>query len=290
MRRTFLAMVLALAPTLASAADLPNGWKLEEPPSDPKATKVVLIAGSNFYKPGEHDYRAAVGVLADLLKQTPGVAPVLAIDWPTKPETLAGAKAVVFFFDGGDKHGILQGDRYADIRKLADGGAGIVLFHQSADVPKDWGDRQRNLAGGAWEKGLSQRGHWVAEHTPTAEHPVSRGVTPFNTDEGWLWKHRFVEGLKGVTPLVRTVNPKSKDDPKADGAIVSWVYERPEGGRAFVFTGGHLHKSFAEEGYRKFLVNGILWSAGINVPKAGAPVALEAGALEKYLTPTPPKK
>jgi hypothetical protein len=49
--------------------------------------------------------------------------------------------------------------------------------------------------------------------------------------------------MKGVTPLLRTVNPKSKDDPKANDAIISWAYDRPEGGRSFVFTGGHLHRA-----------------------------------------------
>ncbi|MDW4633494.1 hypothetical protein NQ284_27715, partial [Escherichia coli] len=90
------------------------------------ATKIVLIAGSNYFKPGEHEYIAGCAALADLLKQTPGVAPVLAIDWPTKPETLEGAKAVVMFFDGAKKHGLLAGDRFAQIQKLADQKVGLV--------------------------------------------------------------------------------------------------------------------------------------------------------------------
>lgn len=42
--------------------------------------------------------------------------------------------------------------------------------------------------------------------------------------------------------------------------------------------------------YRRFLVNGILWCAGVEVPKAGAPVKLAAADIPKYLTPTPAKK
>ena len=67
--------------------------------------------------------------------------------------------------------------------------------------------------------------------------------------------------------------------------MVAWAYERPGGGRAFSFTGGHLHASFAEEGYRKFLVNGILWAAKVDVPlsidtmkAAVAAKAIDAGA------------
>ena len=102
---------------------------------------MVLVAGSNFFKAGEHEYAGGCAVLMDLLKQN-GAAPVLALDWPKKPETLAGAKAVVFFFDGAEKHGATKGDRLAQVQKLAEGGCGIVQFHQAVDYPKDFGDRK----------------------------------------------------------------------------------------------------------------------------------------------------
>ena len=127
----------------------------------------MLIAGSNYFKPGQHDDVAACTVLIDLLKQTDGIAPVLAVDWPKKSETLAGAKAIVLFLDGGDKHPLIQKDRFAEIQKLVESGTGLVQLH---------------------------------------------------------------------------------------------------------------------------LVNGILWSAGREIPKEGAPVALDNDELKGYLTPPPPKK
>lgn len=262
---------------------LPKGIVLEEQPKDPKAVKIVLVAGSSFFKTGEHEYIGGCAVLMDLLKQTPGVFPVLAVDWPKKPETLADAKAVVFLFDGGDKHALLQGDRLAQVQKLADSGVGLVHLHQTVDYPKDLGDRVRGWNGGAWEKGYSQRAHWVTEFKTFPDSPVSRGVQPFKIDDGWLSKVRFASDKKGVTPLLRTVAPKATAPEASDDAIISWTYERPGGGRSFTFTGGHLHSSFAEEGYRRFLVNGILWSAGQNIPANGAPVALDAADLPKYL-------
>src|SRR3954470_4024149 len=143
------ALVLASGATPAEPP-AKNDPPVEEAPAAPKAPKVVLVAGSNYFKAGEHEYVAGCAVLADLLKQSPGVAPVLALDWPTKPDTFAGAKAVVFFHDGGAKHAFLKGDRLAQVQKLADGGTGVVLLHQGIDVPKDLGDRMRALAGGAW--------------------------------------------------------------------------------------------------------------------------------------------
>jgi hypothetical protein len=50
--------------------ELPKGVTLEEQPKDGKAAKVVLVAGSAFYKPGEHDYVGGCAVLMDLFSFT----------------------------------------------------------------------------------------------------------------------------------------------------------------------------------------------------------------------------
>ena len=283
-----LGVLLALAIPLR-AADLPK-LVFEEQPTDVKATKIVLIAGSTYFKPGEHDYVAGCAVLRDLLKQTPNVFPVLALDWPKKPETFAGAKAIVFLFDGGDKHGFLKDKRLEDLNKLSATGVGFVNLHQVIDVPNDLGDRIRQWNGAAWEKGYSQRAHWVHEFTTFPDHPICRGVTPFKIDDGWLTKLRFVAEKKGVTPLLRTVSPKSKAKETDDEAIVAWAYESTGQGKSFTFTGCHLHASFAEEGYRRLLVNGILWAAGVEIPKSGAPVKLDKDNLAQYLQKAPPAK
>jgi len=283
-RWLLIASVLFVAATTPLRADtlvIP----VEELPTDPKLAKIVFVAGSNFFKPGEHEYPAACAVLMDLAKQTPGIAPVYAVDWPKKPETFAGAKAVVFILDGGDKHPFLKDNRLAEVQKLIDSGVGFVQFHQIADYPKDLGDRVRGWAGAAWEKGFSERAHWVAKFDAFPDHPVTRGVTPFSVDDGWLTKLRFAPDMKGVTPLVKTSNPKAKAAPTETEPIVGWAFERPGGGRSFTFTGGHLHVSFGQEGYRKLLVNGILWTAELDVPAKGFPVALTDGDRDKYLAP-----
>jgi hypothetical protein len=210
--------------------------------------------------------------------------------WPKNEKVLDGAKAVVFFLDGGDEHSFLKGEHMARVQKLAEGGTGVVHLHTVIDYPKDFGERARGIMGAAWEKGHSQRAHWVADFKEFPDHPVCRGVKPFKIDDGWLYKLRFVPELKGVTPLLRTAPPKSPEGAeKANDAIISWAYERPTGGRSFAFTGSHLHSSWGIEPYRRLIVNGILWSAKIDVPKDGAPVELEAADLKKYLDRKPEK-
>jgi type 1 glutamine amidotransferase len=287
-RILFLSIAIALMPLTPSAAGekapkLPKGITLEEQPKDPKASKIVFIAGSNFYKPGEHEYIGGCAVLMDLVKQTPGVAPVLALDWPKNPDTFKNAKAVVFYLDGGDKHPALKGGRLVQIIQLAEQGVGLVMLHQGVDISKDFGERMQGWMGAAWEKGHSQRAHWIDTYKSFPDHPTTRGVTPFKIDDGYLYKLRFVADMKGVTPLLRTVNPKLKNAKLDNNAIVAWTYDRADKGRSFAFTGGHLHASLAEEGYRRLLVNGILWSAGVEIPKTGAPVALSVTQLNQYL-------
>jgi hypothetical protein len=213
-------------PLLAAAAALLAA--AAAPAADP--AKIVFVAGTTYYKPGEHDYVAGCRLLADLAKQTPGVSPVVARDWPT-PAELAGAKAVVLFLDGGDKHPLREGGRLAEVTKVLDAGGGLVLLHQMADVPADLGDRLRGLAGGAWEKGRGQRAHWVATFDRFPPHPVFRGVSAFTIDDGWLTHNRFADGMTGVTPLLRTANPKAKGTVSDEEAVVGWAFDRPAGGR-----------------------------------------------------------
>ena len=48
-------------------------------------------------------------------------------------------------------------------------------------------------------------------------------------------------------------------------------FERPGGGRGFGFTGAHFHKNWAHDDFRKTVLNAIVWTANIEVPKNGVP-------------------
>ena len=50
---------------------------------------------------------------------------------------------------------------------------------------------------------------------------------------------------------------------------VMWAYERPGGGRGFGFTGGHYHRNWGDDNFRKLVLNALLWSAGMEVPVTG---------------------
>jgi hypothetical protein len=283
--KTIALFVTLLAAPAQERRDVP----LEAEPTNPAAAKIVLLAGSFSKGGGEHEYFAGSVLLFNLLKQTPGVAPVLAAEgWPKNEKIFDHAKAIVFYMDGGGKQPILAPGRLELIERLAAKGVGIVHLHQIIDYPKSHTDRLLPLIGGVWVPGDGARGHWDGDFATFVDHPISRGVAPFKENDGFIYKLKFVEGLKGITPLLRTTPPKTTLKETED--IVSWAYQRPDGGRSFVFTGCHLQSSWGLEGMRRFVTNGILWSAGLEVPALGAPVALDPGDLEKYLDPVPSKR
>ena len=71
---------------------------------------------------------------------------------------------------------------------------------------------------------------------------------------------------------------------------IGWVYERPhsKGGRSFGFVGGHFHDNFGIRAFRQAVVNGILWTAHIDIPEKGAPISITSKDME--LPPEEPKK
>ncbi len=51
--------------------------------------------------------------------------------------------------------------------------------------------------------------------------------------------------------------------------VVAWAVQRADGGRGFAYTGGHFHKNWANENYRRLVLNALLWTAGVEVPAGG---------------------
>jgi putative membrane-bound dehydrogenase-like protein len=66
-----------------------------------------------------------------------------------------------------------------------------------------------------------------------------------------------------------------------------WVIERAGGGRGFGFTGGHYHKNWGDDNFRKVVLNAILWIAHIDVPAGGVESKITEDDLKQNLDPKP---
>jgi trehalose utilization protein len=89
------------------------------------------------------------------------------------------------------------------------------------------------------------------------------GFTPILTDVPPMETLKRPDGMRSGNPSVR------KAVANGESQHVAWAYERPSGGRGFGFTGGHNHVSWQDDNYRKVMLNAILWTAGMEVPKNG---------------------
>ena len=48
-----------------------------------------------------------------------------------------------------------------------------------------------------------------------------------------------------------------------------WAVERPDGGRGVGFTGGHYHRNWATDDFRKVVLNALVWLVKLDVPAEG---------------------
>jgi hypothetical protein len=115
----------------------------------------------------------------------------------------------------------------------------------------------------------------------------------------WYFHMRFRDGMEGVTPILSSVAPPSamdrEDGPHEGNPAVresvkngetqhmAWAFERGDGGRGFGFTGGHYHRSWGNDDLRKLVLNAILWTAKVEVPKDGVTSHVTPEDLKKNL-------
>jgi len=289
-----LLAVLTVLPLVAFAELTEEQLRLplEKESPDPKLTKIVLIAGAPSNKAGQHEYFAGCAMMMDWLKQTPGVWPVMVADgWPKNEAVLDGAKAVVVYADGGAKLSFLEPARWARIKQLMDKGTGLVMLHQAVEVPEAQAEELKSWLGAVWQKDIGSRGHWDMEFAEFPKHPINQGVTAFAAPfDGWLYNLHFAPS---ATPLLSGQVPdknRTTADAKAHAGrpeVVAWSFERPNGGRSFAFTGCDLHRNWSVESQRRFVTNGILWAAKVEVPANGAAVPFSPEVLTRNLDAKP---
>lgn len=264
------------------------------PPADFKGKVVLLIAGKQSHGPGDHEFFAGTAILVNLLKQNPGVWPIMVRDgWPKNEELFEKADSVMFYMDGRQGHPVVQkdakGDRMDRIQKLMDKGTGWVNLHYAVDYLPQHGKRVIGWMGGYYEPDYSINPHWDAEIRTLPNHPIAHGVKPFTLRDEWYYGMRFPEDTKGLTPILQAVPPDNTrttnytKSRKGEIETMAWAYERENKGRGFGFTGGHFHRNWADENFRRLVVNAILWSAKMDVSEAGSKVEFDAADLNKNL-------
>lgn len=248
--------------------------------------KLLLIAGSVSHGPGDHEFRAGTLLLQKGLANVPGLDVEVHFDgWPESDTAFEGADAVVIYADGGGGHPAIQKDRIALIDSLVEKGVGVGCMHYGVEVPT--GAPQEAMwrwIGGHYEHEYSVNPMWQPIFKAFPNHAVANGVGPFALEDEWYFNMRWRPDGKGLVHLlvdkpshdVRDgpyVHPRGPYDHIVNDSgreeTMMWLYERPDGGRGFGFTGGHKHINWYDDNQRKIVLNALLWVTGMEVPAGG---------------------
>ncbi|HXG49526.1 MAG TPA: ThuA domain-containing protein [Methylomirabilota bacterium] len=264
--------------------------------------KILLIAGRPSHPPGMHEFRAGCLLLQQCLAGVPGVnVTVFSNGWPHVENAFEGVDAVVIYADGGSGHPAIQKDHRRILGSLAKKGVGLGFMHYGVEVPStNGGPEFLEWIGGYYEHLYSVNPMWSPRFEKFPQHPVANGVPPFSNRDEWYFNMRWSENKSGLTPILiakpsdevrkgRYVHPAGpyRHIIEASGRdeTMMWVFERPDGGRGFGFTGGHTHANWGDDGQRKVVLNAILWIAKVPVPANGVESKVTAEQLAANLDP-----
>jgi len=253
--------------------------------------KIVFVHGPDSHGYGGHAYGPAFRMLARILNENVPAVEAVVIPDNKDLAPLDTADAIVLGSDGGNLVKTL-GNR---LEPLMEKGVGLACIHYTVD-PTDKKAIERLIAwiGGAYVQNWSVNPTWDAEFKSFPDHPVARGLKPFKVNDEWYYHMKFAEDkedaaglpqVKGLTPILAAVPPeftrKGRDGPHSGNPevrkrtgmqeVVGWTYERPNGGRGFGFTGMHTHWNWAQDSFRKAVLNAIVWIAKAEVPQGGVP-------------------
>lgn len=270
--------LLLIVITIANASCFANDYH-----NKIRRTKnVVLIAGAKSHGPGAHEYIKTVRLLKTMLDNSNVKnirTEVHYNGWPDNEGVLESADLVLFVSDGRD------GQLYADVpfatperlqkmRRLMERGCGFSLIHFSTFASNELGNDVLAWGGGFfdWQDDSGKRNWYssILNLDTTVEvndhSPLSRGVKAFRINEEFYYNIRFDANDRRLQPVLQVPALKSE---KPLGNCVAWTVQRKDGGRGFSTTMGHHYDNWKNDDFRKLVLNGIVWAAGLEVPQDG---------------------
>lgn len=264
--------------------------------------QILIVVGPSSHPPGTHEVAAGGRLMKFCLESmanVPGVKAEEVTEWPTDEALLDRTSSVVFIGDNFPP--VRLPDSAAIMAKLGAmmaRGCGIVCVHyatglRAEDVAPDGEHPLLHWLGGYFATKCVHH-QSIAKIYPSAtispaapQHPVWRGCREFTlNDEPYINNYFGPDGNKpaaNVTALATSMLPPESPKPE----IVSWCVERPDGGRGFGVVTPHFFRNWKLEDLRRFILNGIVWTAKLEVPAEGVKTTLPDLATFAPASPEP---
>lgn len=271
--------ILLLLIAQASLADSPEGAETDD-------AQVLIVCGPSSHPPGTHEVAAGARLLKYCLENPTNAAPIntqLRSTWPEDKSLLASVSSVVFIGD------LFPPERLDNPKKikaeLADmmrDGCGMVCVHYATGL------REQHVGDKGEHPLLDWLGGYFASRCPhhrsvarvvkttivpaRNDHPVLRGWKRFTFKDEPYWNNYFGNDGPGenVTALAYALVPP--DQPRQETVV--WAIEREDDGRGVGVVMPHYYRNWKLDDLRTMVLNGIFWSARLEVPEDGVKTTL----------------
>jgi type 1 glutamine amidotransferase len=256
----------------------------------PLQAQVLVVVGPSNHPPGSHEVAAGGRLIEYCVKNMhniPGVHAEVVYEWPKDNAVLASVKTVVFIGDTFPPQRLPETVTIlAKLDQMMERGCGIVCLHYATglwgeDVTPEGDHPLLGWLGGYFANKTCPHHQGIARVYPAAtiapaavDHPISRGWKEFTINDEPYIKNYFGNSdnrlADNVTALATSMLPP--ESPQEE--VVAWCVERNDGGRGFGIVMPHFYSNWANEDLRRFILNGIVWSAQLEVPAAGVQTTL----------------
>jgi type 1 glutamine amidotransferase len=253
--------------------------------------EIVFVAGPPDHGmkggPG-HQYERDLRLLAYCLESSPnlkGIKTRVVVGKVPPASELTNAAAIVIDSSGDwmenevhplfppfpkTNHKVYDAETTAQLKAIDDltkKGMGVVVFHYSMFVDHFVARRYfLDWLGGLWIQIPSKNpfDKWTMTRM-AASHPINRGVKDWSYTEEIFCNFFLPRDPRRTDLLLGTPGRNAAVGPQ----VAAFAFQREDGHRGFVMGGVHQHSNLALDDNRRFLLNGIVWAAGMEVPPQG---------------------
>ncbi|MDB4265256.1 ThuA domain-containing protein [bacterium] len=260
--------------------------------ADEKQTKkhIVFLVGDDLkHASGTHEFYAGAMLLQDSLAKGPlkdQVTTTVVNNWPEDTSVFDTADVIVHYYRGAKFH--FMNKNHALIDKLAEKGTGQLFIHFAVDPEPEAEEFIKKWSGAVYKTGFSSNPHWDLK-AKLENHPINSGIQQIELRDEWYVKmdyegecalgysgdletgqvHAVMSGTPDAIKGNRKVTRALAKNPKPSDLTVFWAKEGTSGTRGAGVTGAHFHANWADDHFRKQVLNAITWCAHLPVPKDG---------------------
>nr|WP_225653560.1 lectin [Streptomyces pseudogriseolus] len=236
----------------ATPGTAPAAPRAAAPAADP-AYRILVFSRTAGFRHSSID--EGVTALRDL-----GAANNFTVDATEDPAAfttanLARYRAVVFLSTTGD---VLGSAQESALEQYMGSGGGYVGVHAAADTEYDW-PFYAGLAGALFQSHPAIQPATVEVEDRAHDATAHLGPTWQRTDE---W-YNYRTNPRTTAHVLASLDESSYSGGSMSGDHpIAWCKDYA-GGRAFYTGGGHTEESYADPAFRRHLLGGIRWAAGV---------------------------